>query len=856
MTLSPMMQQYNEIVNKYPDCIIFFRLGDFYEMFFEQAKLCSRELELTLTGKECGMKERAPMCGIPFHSANTYISKLVEKGYKVAICEQIGDPKQSKGLVERDVVKIVTPGTVTEESILNKKQNNYIANVYCIGKEYALSYADISTGECFVTSADDIDSLYKVIDELIKISPKELILEDTMLNNTIFIERYIKKTEIYVSRYIEENEGNIEQRNVLPRNVSLSEKKSLTLLLNYIINTQKDLANQINDIKKYNINNYMRLDKFTRRNLEITETNKDSKKEGSILWVMDNTVTSIGARQIRKWIENPLLDKKQIEERLNAVKVFKDNLFLREDILNLLRNIYDIERLASKVVNASANARDLNSLKNSIQVLPEIKKKLIKINDNKLDYLNKIISNIDELKDIYLLIDSSIEQDPPITIKEGGIIKKAYNKEIHELRSAKTDGKNWIISLEATEREKTKIKGLKIGFNRVFGYYIEITKSNFSDIPKDRYIRKQTLVDKERFITPELKEIEEKILTSEEKLIELEYQIFNKIREEIAKQIIRIQTTAGAIGIIDSLCSFALVAENNNYVMPTINTTGEIIIKEGRHPVVEKTMKEEAFIPNDTTIEVNGFHVITGPNMAGKSTYMRQIAIIIYMAQIGSFVPAKEANLQVTDRIFTRVGASDDLAQGESTFMVEMMELASILENATSQSLIVLDEIGRGTSTYDGMAIAAATIEYICEKIKAKTLFATHYHELKYLEKKYNEVKNFTIDVKEKGDDVIFVRKIKPGSADESYGIYVAKLAGVPNTVVNRAKTILSKLEKDNIKEKIKENNTQVVTNKMQVDMFNYKLAEVGRMLDKIIVDELTAKDALDAIYKLKEKMK
>lgn len=762
MTLSPVMQQYNEIVEKYPDCIIFFRLGDFYEMFFEQAKLCSRELELTLTGKECGMEERAPMCGIPYHSVNMYISKLVEKGYKVAICEQIEDPRFAKGLVARDVVKIITPGTVTESSILNQDKNNYIANIYCIGKECAISYADISTGECFVTSTDEIDSIYKVIDELIKISPKEIVLEDTMLNNALFIERYIKKSDTYVTRYIDEDEGKIEKKNILPQEIRLSEKKSLTLLVGYILDTQKDLVEQINNIKRYDLNKYMRLDKFTRRNLEIVESNREKTKKGSILWVLDNTVTSIGARQIRRWVENPLLDKKQIEERLDSVKIFKDNMFLREDILGLLRKVYDIERLSSKIVNASANARDLNSLKSSIGVLPEIKRKLIELNSNNSEYLNKLIYNIDELDDIYNLIDSAIEQDPPITIKEGGIIKTTFDSEVNELRRAKTDGKSWIMRLEAEEREKTGIKGLKVGFNRVFGYYIEITKSNFSDIPEDRYIRKQTLIDKERFITPELKEIEEKILGSEEKLMDLEYGIFNKIREQISSQIIRIQKSAEVVGIIDSICSYAIVAEENNYIMPKINLTDDITIKEGRHPVVEKMMKDGVFIPNDTYMgENNKFHIITGPNMAGKSTYMRQIAVIIYMAQIGSFVPAKEAILPIVDRIFTRVGASDDLAQGESTFMVEMMELASIIDNATDKSLIILDEIGRGTSTYDGMAIAAATVEYICEKIKAKTLFATHYHELNELENKYSDVKNYSSEVKERGDDVIFIRKIK-----------------------------------------------------------------------------------------------
>ena len=859
MALSPMMQQYNEMVQKYPDCIIFFRLGDFYEMFFEQAKLCSRELELTLTGKECGEEERAPMCGIPFHSVNPYISKMVEKGYKVAICEQIEDPKLAKGLVARDIVRIVTPGTVTENSILSEEKNNYVANVVISGKECALSYADISTGECFVTVSEDIDAIYKIIDELIKIEPKELVLDEDTVNNVSFYERYLKKVNIYISRYENLDDSKVKEKNILPQGLTPAEEKSLTNLLNYIFETQKDVVSQINNINKYYISKYMRLDKFTRRNLELTETIREKTKKGSLLWVLDNTNTAIGARQLRKWLENPLLDITEINERLQAVEVFKNNFILREDIQNLLKAVYDIERLSSKIAGGQSNARDLIALKMSIEVLPFLKQKLIQINSKDINsrYISKIIQNIDSLEDVYKIIDDSIIEDPPITIKEGGIIKSTYNEEIKELRSAKTEGKNWIMAFEAKEREETGIKGLKIGFNRVFGYYIEITKSNFSDIPEGRYIRKQTLIDKERFITQELKEIEDKILGCTEKLIEIEYGIFNDIRAEISKEITRIQKSAEMIGIIDSLCSFATIAEAQGYVKPEMTTDEVIEIKDGRHPIVEKQAKNEAFIPNDTYMsEKSKFHIITGPNMSGKSTYMRQIAIITYMAQIGSFVPACAAKIGIVDRIFTRVGASDDLAGGESTFMVEMMELAEILDNATEKSLIVLDEIGRGTSTYDGMAIAEATIEYICEKVNAKTLFATHYHELKELENKFEQVKNYSVEVKEKGEDVIFLRKIIEGPTDESYGIHVAKLAGVPNPLVTRAKTILKKLELENTKKNAKNNDVRVVTETMQVDMFNYKLAEVGRMLDKIAVDELSAKDALDVIYKLKDKMK
>jgi len=860
MALSPMIQQYLDIREKYPDTIVLFRLGDFYEMFFDQAELCSRELELTLTGKDCGLEERAPMCGIPHHAAENYIARLVEKGYKVGLCEQIEDPKEAKGLVKRDIVKIITPGTITENSMLDETKNNYIANIYTIGKEFAFSYSDISTGECFVTHAEGIDAVYKIVDEIIKIRPKELVLEDIILNDGDIIDRVIKKHEIYVSRYLNLDEELVDSMSIMNEQFTLAERKSLTLLLNYIADTQKTVVSQLNKITRYNIEASMRLDANTRRNLEITESNKERTKKGSILWVLDKTTTAIGARQLRRWVENPMLSKKTIDERLDALEAIKNDVFVREDIIELLKHVHDIERLISKMAGTNANARDLVALKNSFRVLPDLKRcigSLVK--ENKPQYIVKIYNSIDELQDLYALIEKSIVDEPPITIKEGGIIKLGYSSEVDELKAASRDGKNWLMELEAKERETTGIKGLKVGFNRVFGYYIEVTKSSFADVPEDRYIRKQTLADKERFITPELKELENKILGSEEKLVDLEYKLFTKIRETVNKEIIRIQKTAAAIGEIDSLCSLAKVAEDMNYVRPTITEDGIINIKEGRHPVVEKTLKGTLFIPNDTYIDSNNrFHIITGPNMAGKSTYMRQVAVITYMAQIGSFVPATEASISIVDRIFTRVGASDDLAGGESTFMVEMTELSNILENATKNSLVILDEIGRGTSTYDGLAIAWATVEHIAdkEKIGAKTLFATHYHELNELEGVLDGVKNYSVAVKEKGDDVIFLRKIIEGPADESYGIYVAKLAGVPNTVVNRAKKILNKLEQETRDKKIKENTTKVIDDNLQVNLFNYKLAEVGRILDRTNPDELTAKEALDALYKLKEKIK
>jgi len=862
MALSPMMQQYMELREKYPDAILFFRLGDFYEMFFDQAELCSRELELTLTGKECGLEKRAPMCGIPFHSADMYIARLVEKGYKVALCEQVEDPATAKGLVKRDIVKLITPGTITENDLLDETKNNYIANIYAIGRTYALSFADISTGECFVTSSEDLNATYKVIDEVLKLRPRELVLEDNILSDKYIVESVVKRDKIFVSRYLNQDDESVENLGILEDKYNLAERKSLILLLNYIFETQKNSVTQINSVVKYSIDSSMRLDANTRRNLEILENNREKTKKGSLLWVMDKTVTAMGARKLRRWLENPLLNKQEIDERLKAVKIFTQDVFAHDEIIALLKSVRDTQRITTKLTNGNCNGRDLISLKNSFAVFPSIKNRLRELIANNegenTKLLRRLEENIDDLKDIFELIEKSIEEEPPIVIKEGGIIKQGYNPEVDELRSASRDGKTWIMNLEAKEREETGIKGLKIGYNRVFGYYIEITKSNYKDIPEGRYIRKQTLAEKERFITPELKEIEDKILGSEDRLVDLEYKLFTGIRETIAREVTRIQTTAEAIAILDTLCSFATVAMDNNYVEPVITNSDEINIVQGRHPVVEKNTNV-TFIPNDTYLncEDTRFHIITGPNMAGKSTYMRQVALITYMAQVGSFVPASEATIGIVDRIFTRVGASDDLASGESTFMVEMNELANILDNATNKSLIILDEIGRGTSTYDGMAIAWSTVEHIASKenIGAKTLFATHYHELKDLEKEIEGVKNFSVEVKEKGDDVIFLRKIIEGPADGSYGIYVAKLAGVSNNVVNRAKTILNKLEKESTLKSAKENTTKVVTNTMQVDMFNYKLAEVGRILDKLSLDELTAKDALDTLYRLKEKL-
>ena len=865
MALTPMMQQYLEMRDKYKDCILFYRIGDFYEMFYEQAKICSRELELTLTGKDCGEEERAPMCGVPFHAVNTYVPKLVEKGYKVAICEQIEDPKEAKGLVKRDVIKIITPGTITELTMLDEKKNNYIASVFLSKDIYAFSYCDISTGEFYISNVKGIDKDIKLINEIAKVKPSEIVYIDDKYSYSYITE--IKRTfeEIYFSVYGDLNENSLLKELIEKYNIKLNEyeKNASNLLFNYIENTQKEAINQMNKINHYDIEKYMQLDASSRKNLEITESNREKTKKGSLLWALDNTVTAMGGRMLRHWLEAPLINKDEIMLRQNGVETFYNNNMLRDEVIDSLKTVYDIERLVSKIVNSSANARELVSLKNSLKKLPYIKNILleeVERNNDKNSYIAKLYDMFDELQDVYELIDKSIIEDAPISIKEGGIIKENYSEEIRTLKEASTNGQNMILELEAKEREITKIPKLKVGYNNVFGYYIEVTNSYKNMVPEDRYIRKQTLTGGERYITEELKKMEEAILGSKDKLIDLEYKIFCEIRNKVANEVIRIQNTANVIATLDTLCSLAYVAENNSYVKPEFVDSGEIEITNGRHAVVEKALGYGNFIPNDVKLNNNEdrFLIITGPNMAGKSTYMRQVAITSYMAQIGSFVPADKAKLSIVDRIFTRIGASDDLAMGESTFMVEMKELANILENATENSLIILDEIGRGTSTYDGLAIAWATAEYVAskEKLGAKTLFATHYHELIELEGKIDGVKNYSVDVIEKGDDVVFLRKITPGGVDESYGIYVAKLAGVKPQVLTRAKEILSELEDvDLAKKTIREKKKKITTDEIQVDMFNYKMAEVSKILEKTDLDEITPKDALEVLYKLKEKL-
>jgi DNA mismatch repair protein MutS len=864
---SPMMQHYLDTKKDYKDSILFYRLGDFYEMFFDDAILASRELELTLTGKECGQEERAPMCGVPFHAAENYIARLISKGYKVTICEQMEDPKQAKGIVKREVIRVVTPGTVIESNLLDEKKNNYIMSVYKSGIYFGIAVCDVSTGDFRATQIKETNNFSAALDEISRYSPAEIVVNNLMYDTTEEIAKIRERFQIYISKQ-EDNKfsNNVEELtskyNVVDESENKIEINDKTLcicaingLLTYILETQKTNLDHINKIILYNNTKYMCLDINARRNLELTEKLRDKSKKGTLLWVLDKTSTSMGGRRLRRWINDPLLDIEKINKRLNSVKELKDNPILRGDIADLLKKVYDIERLVGKISYGNANARDLISLKNSVKQLPELKKIM---SNTESTLLKELYNELDILEDIYNIIDVAIVEEPPISVKEGGIIKKGYNEEIDKLKMATTDGKNWLIQLEANEREKTGIKGLKVGFNKVFGYYIEVTKSNISLVP-DRYIRKQTLTNGERYVTEELKKLENELLGAEEKVINLEYNAFCEIREIIEKQLLRIQRTADIVATLDVLNSFAIVAEDMNYCMPIVDNSGIIDIKGGRHPVIEKILPSGEFVDNDTYLdkEDNRFSIITGPNMAGKSTYMRQVALITLMAQCGSFVPATFARLGVVDKIFTRIGASDDLSMGQSTFMVEMMEVATILKEATQNSLVILDEIGRGTSTYDGLSIAWAVAEYMSDKEKcgAKTLFATHYHELIGLEQKIQGVKNYSIAVKEKGEDIIFLRKIVAGGTDESYGVHVAKLAGVPQTVTKRSNEILRTLERKSIlgsKEQEKENKKVA---EGQLDMYNYKLAEIAHEIDKIDLNSLTPIDALNTLVKIKDKM-
>lgn len=864
---SPMMQKYLETKEEYKDCILFYRLGDFYEMFFDDAITASRELELTLTGKDCGQAERAPMCGIPHHAAEMYVSRLIGKGYKVAICEQLENPKDTKGIVKRGVIRVVTPGTVVESNMLEERKNNFIMSIFKSGIYFGISVCDISTGEFYSAEIKDSQNFPLVLDEIARYMPSELVINSMMSNCTEEMSKIKERFDLYITKFndkffidniekikyrfnfVDSNQKEIE--NIEDKTLAIS---SINALLEYIEQTQMTTLEHINKITIYNISKYMSLDINARRNLEITEKMRDKSKKGTLLWVLDKTSTSMGGRALRRWLNDPLIDTLEINRRLNSVKELKDDIMLRGDIVENLKKVYDIERLAGKMAYGNANARDMITLKNSVSKLPELKKVL---SNCKADMLKHLYKDLDELQDIYELIEKSIVEDPPMTIKDGGIIKLGYDEEIDKLKTATTEGKNWIIKLEAEEKEKTGIKNLKVGFNKVFGYYIEVTKSGLNQVP-DRFIRKQTLTNAERFITEDLKNLENQILGAEEKVIKLEYNAFTQIREEIAKNVKRLQKSANIVSTLDVLTSFAIVAEDMNYCMPTVDSSGTLDIKGGRHPVIEKMLGTGAFVENDTYLDKdeNRLSIITGPNMAGKSTYMRQVAIITLMAQVGSFVPAQEARIGVVDKIFTRVGASDDLSMGQSTFMVEMMEVATILKEATSNSLVILDEIGRGTSTYDGLSIAWAVAEFIADKEKcgAKTLFATHYHELTELEDKLEGVKNYNIAVKEKGEDIIFLRKILRGGTDESYGIHVARLAGVPKTVTQKADEILRGLERKNILTGKKQDTKKVVEG--QFDMFNYKLAEIAHEVDKINLNELTPIDALNTLVKIKEKMK
>ena len=811
--LSPMMEQYVATKEKYKDCILFYRLGDFYEMFFDDAILASKELEITLTGKDCGMEERAPMCGIPFHAADTYINQLVKKGYKVAIGEQVEDPKLAKGLVKREVIRIVTPGTNLSSESLEESKNNYLMCISYVGKNYGISVTDLSTG---VFKTCQIQQTEKVVDEINKFQPSEVLyqagVEQVEEIHAVCERLQVSHTEAPDYYFnLETDEETLKRQFHINSIEGLGLKDSPACvascgaLMQYLHETQMSSLSHINHIETYSVDSFMILDSATRRNLELTETLRDKQKRGSLLWVLDKTKTAMGARKLREFVEQPLLYKDAIEKRLDAIEAINKELIVREELREYLNTIYDLERLLTRIALKTANPRDLLAFKTSIQYLPDIYNLLREL---PCERINEIYEDYDSLEDLYDLLEQAIVEEPPVSIKEGGIFKQGYRDEIDELRLAKTECKTWLADLESKEREKTGIKGLKIKYNKVFDYYFEVTNS-FKSLVPDYFIRKQTLVNAERFTTDELNTLSGKILGAEDKLYALEYDCYVELREKLAAALVRVQKMAGYIAELDALCSLAYVADKNNYVRPSLNTDGVIDIKGGRHPVVEKMLANDSFVENDTYLNnaESRISIITGPNMAGKSTYMRQTALITLMAQIGSFVPAESANIGLCDRIFTRVGASDDLASGQSTFMIEMNEVANILRNATKDSLLILDEIGRGTSTFDGLSIAWAVVEYIADPniLGAKTLFATHYHELTELEGKLSSVNNFCIAVQEEGDDIVFLRKIIKGGADRSYGIQVARLAGVPEPVLKRAREICNELIDSDITTKVKD---------------------------------------------------
>lgn len=877
--LSPMMAQYMETKKQYQDCILFYRLGDFYEMFFDDALTASRELEITLTGKECGLEERAPMCGVPYHAVDSYLSRLVQKGYKVAIAEQMEDPKQAKGLVKREVIRVVTPGTITSSQALDETKNNYLMAIVYLGDKMGVSVADITTGDFLVTEVGSERSLF---DEINKFSPAEIIYNDAFAMSGISLDemkdRYHFAVSAVDSHYFQDESC----RKVLKEHFKVNGLEGLGLgdydsgviaagaVLQYLYETQKTTMDHLTSIVPYSTGNYMVLDSSTRRNLELLETMREKQKRGSLLWVLDKTRTAMGARLLRTWIEQPLIHKEEILERQKAIEELNMNYISREELREYLNPVYDLERLIGRISYKSANPRDLLAFRNSIAMVPYMKQLLQEFTCANLKALEE---EMDPLEDLNDLISRAIAEEPPVTVREGGIIRDGFHEEADRLRHAKTEGKTWLAELEARERDKTGIKNLKVKYNKVFGYYFEVTNS-FKDLVPDYFIRKQTLTNAERYTTDELKELEDVILGAEDKLFSLEYELFCQVRDAVGAQVVRIQKTARAIAETDVYASLSTVATRNDYVKPSINEKGVIQIKAGRHPVVEKMMRDDLFVSNDTYLDngKNRISIITGPNMAGKSTYMRQTALIVLMAQIGSFVPASQANIGICDRIFTRVGASDDLASGQSTFMVEMTEVANILRNATRNSLLILDEIGRGTSTFDGLSIAWAVAEHISNTrlLGAKTLFATHYHELTELEGLMSGVNNYCIAVKEQGDDIVFLRKIVKGGADKSYGIQVAKLAGVPDTVINRAKELVEQLVDTDLTARTREiaganasaSSHKPVPKPDDVEMSQLTLFDTVREDDIIqeIKDmelgNMTPIDALNTLYRLQTKLK
>lgn len=876
--LTPMMKQYMQTKEEYKDCILFYRLGDFYEMFFDDALTASKELEITLTGKNCGLEERAPMCGIPYHAVDSYLNRLVSKGYKVAICEQVEDPKTAKGIVKREVIRVVTPGTNLDTQGLDETKNNYIMCIVYMADRYGLSVADVTTGEYLVT---ELDSQTKLMDELYKFMPSEIVCNEAFYMSGLDLDDL--KNRLHMAIYSLEAWyfDDALCRETLQEHFKVASLEGIGLsdcecgmiasgaLLKYLEETQKNSLSHMSRLTRYATGNYMVLDSATRRNLELVETLREKQKRGSLLWVLDKTKTAMGARTLRKYVEQPLIDKASIVKRLDAVAELKDNAICREEIREYLNPVYDLERLVGKITYQSANPRDLIAFQSSLSMLPSVKYIL---KDMESDLLREIYEELDPLEELCDLVGRAIQEEPPLAMKEGGIIKDGYNDEVDRLRKAKSEGKNWLADLETREREKTGIKNLRIRYNKVFGYYLEVTNS-FKELVPDYYTRKQTLANAERYIIPELKELEDTILGAEDKLCALEYELYCEVRNTIAAELTRIQRTAKAVAKLDVIASLALVAERNNYVRPKINEKGVIDIRDGRHPVVEKMIPNDMFIANDTYLDdkKQRISIITGPNMAGKSTYMRQAALIVLMAQLGSFVPASSANIGLVDRIFTRVGASDDLASGQSTFMVEMNEVANILRNATNKSLLILDEIGRGTSTFDGLSIAWAVVEYISNSklLGAKTLFATHYHELTELEGKISNVNNYCIAVKEKGDDIVFLRKIVKGGADKSYGIQVAKLAGVPDPVINRAKEIVEELVTADITGKVKDIAVQGSETKKkpqkkldEVDLTQFSLFDtvkdddVLNELKELDISHMTPMDAMNKLYQLQNKLR